>query len=52
LVYASWATVLAFLVFGILKKAIGLRVSKEVEIAGLDVSEHGSIAYAGERKRK
>ena len=52
LVYASWATVLAFLVFGILKKSIGLRVSKEVEIAGLDVSEHGSIAYAGERKRK
>jgi len=52
LAYALWATILAFLVFGILKKAIGLRVSKEVEIAGLDVSEHGSIAYAGERKRK
>ena len=52
LAYALWATVLAFLVFGILKKAIGLRVSEEVEIAGLDESEHGSIAYAGIRKRK
>ena len=52
LAYALWATVLAFLVFGILKKTIGLRVSEEVEIAGLDESEHGSIAYAGVRKRK
>jgi Amt family ammonium transporter len=33
LAYALWATVLAFLVFGILKKAIGLRVSEDVEIA-------------------
>jgi Amt family ammonium transporter len=52
LAYAIWASFLAFLVFGVLKKTIGLRVSEEVEIAGLDESEHGSIAYAGERKRK
>ena len=31
---------------------MGLRVSKEVEIEGLDISEHGSIAYPGKRVRE
>jgi len=52
LAYAVWAVVLSFVVFGILKATMGLRVSKEVEIEGLDISEHGSIAYPGKRVRE
>ena len=51
LAYAAWAVALSFIVLGILKATIGLRVSKEVEIEGLDISEHGSIAYPGKRQR-
>ncbi len=29
----------------ILKKTIGIRVSEEIELAGLDITEHGMIAY-------
>ena len=50
--YMLWAVVLSFVVFGILKATIGLRVTEEEEIAGLDVSEHGSIAYPGKRTRE
>ena len=52
LAYAVWAVVLSFIVFGILKATMGLRVSEEVEIEGLDISEHGSIAYPGKRMRE
>ena len=52
LAYAVWAVVLSFIVLGILKATMGLRVSKEVEIEGLDISEHGSIAYPGKRQRE
>jgi Amt family ammonium transporter len=51
LAYAVWAVGLSFIVLGILKATLGLRVSKEVEIEGLDISEHGSIAYPGKRVR-
>lgn len=37
----------ALILFTILKKTIGIRVSKEVEALGLDISEHGMEAYAG-----
>ena len=49
--YAVWAIVLSFVVFGILKKTVGLRVTEEEEVAGLDISEHGTIAYPGKRER-
>ena len=49
--YAVWAVVLSFVVFGILKYTVGLRVTEEEEVAGLDISEHGSIAYPGKRER-
>jgi Amt family ammonium transporter len=52
LAYAVWAVGLSFIVFAILKATIGLRVTKEVEIEGLDISEHGSIAYPGKRNRE
>ena len=44
--YMVWAVVLSFIVFGILKATIGLRVTEEEEIAGLDGAEHGMSAYA------
>tara|TARA_R110002126_G_scaffold291535_1_gene453467 strand:+ start:14270 stop:15562 length:1293 start_codon:yes stop_codon:yes gene_type:complete len=52
LAYAAWSVGLSFIVLGILKATMGLRVSKEVEIEGLDISEHGSIAYPGKRVRE
>ncbi|MCL7765322.1 ammonium transporter [Polaribacter sp. Z014] len=52
LAYAVWSISLSFIVFTILKKTMGLRVSKEIEIEGLDVHEHGSIAYPGVRQRE
>ena len=52
LAYAAWSVALSFIVLGILKATMGLRVSKEVEIEGLDISEHGSIAYPGKRIRE
>ncbi len=42
-----WAFGLGLLLFFLLKKTIGLRVSKEEELRGLDVGEHGMEAYSG-----
>ncbi|MDG1762278.1 MAG: ammonium transporter [Flavobacteriaceae bacterium] len=50
--YMVWAIVLSLVVFSILKYTIGLRVTEEEEIRGLDISEHGSIAYPGKRDRE
>ena len=43
---AAYVFVLAIIIFTIIDKTIGLRVSKEEEIDGLDVHEHGCSAYA------
>ena len=40
-----WSFGLAFLLFKLLKATVGLRVTAEEEIEGLDLSEHGSEAY-------
>jgi Amt family ammonium transporter len=50
--YMIWALVLSFIVFAALKYTIGLRVTEAEEIEGLDISEHGSIAYPGKRVRE
>jgi len=42
---AAWAMGLGFLVFILLKKTIGVRVSKRIEEEGLDIYEHGESAY-------
>lgn len=43
----AWTVVCMSIVFFVLKKTIGLRVSKDEEMKGLDVTEHGLIsAYA------
>ena len=51
LAYSIWAIVFAFIFFFILKRFMGLRVTKEEEIAGLDIAEHGIRAYPGKRNR-
>lgn len=44
---AAWVLVTMTIVFFIIKKTVGLRVSKEEEIDGLDIHEHGLVsAYA------
>ncbi len=37
----------ALLIFGVLKLTIGIRVSEEEELQGLDIGEHGMEAYSG-----
>lgn len=41
----AFTFVTAFVLFKILQATVGLRVSKEEEIGGLDVEEHGQEAY-------
>lgn len=41
LTICAWTAVCMFLIFLLLKKTVGLRVSREEEVGGLDVSEHG-----------
>ncbi|AUS04786.1 ammonium transporter [Pseudotamlana carrageenivorans] len=50
--YAVWALVTAFIFFFILKKTLGLRVTEKEEVEGLDLSEHGTLAYPGKRQRE
>ena len=52
LAYAVWALGLSFVFLFILKKTIGLRVTEQEEIEGLDLSEHGALAYPGKRQRE
>ncbi|MCB9494100.1 MAG: ammonium transporter [Desulfobacteraceae bacterium] len=41
----AWTFPLAFILFKLIDKTIGLRVSKEEEMTGLDQTEHGGNAY-------
>lgn len=43
----GWAFGLGLILFYAIKKTVGLRVSREEELRGLDVGEHGMEAYAG-----
>jgi Amt family ammonium transporter len=43
-----WTLVTAWLMFWLIKKTIGLRASREEELSGLDIPEHGLPAYAPE----
>ena len=45
---AGWAAVTMIFTFSLIKLTVGLRVTEEEEILGLDVTEHGlTSAYAG-----
>lgn len=41
---AAWVAIAMFIVFFIIKKTVGLRVSAAEEIAGLDIEEHGLVS--------
>ena len=43
----AWAFGLGLLMFTLIKVTVGLRASKDEEIKGLDIGEHGMEAYAG-----
>ena len=43
-----WSLGTGFILFGLLKATVGLRVSREEELQGLDISEHGTEAYPTE----
>lgn len=43
----AWCMVTGFLLFYVIKKTVGLRVSRDEELRGLDIDEHGVEAYAG-----
>jgi Amt family ammonium transporter len=45
---ATYALVVMFIAFKVIDKAVGLRVSPQIEIDGLDIHEHGlTSAYSG-----
>jgi Amt family ammonium transporter len=43
----AWAFGLGFIMFTLIKKTVGLRVSENEELRGLDIGEHGMEAYNG-----
>jgi Amt family ammonium transporter len=45
LIVIAWVGITSFILFGALKATMGLRVSEEEEVTGLDVAEHGSAGY-------
>ena len=45
LIVIAWVGITSFVLFGALKATLGLRVSEEEEVTGLDVAEHGSSGY-------
>lgn len=48
----AYAGVMAAIIFTIIKKTIGLRVSDQEQLDGLDIHEHGMSAYTGFRMDK
>lgn len=44
-----WSLGAGFLMFWLLKKTMGLRASREEELSGLDVPEHGTECYPAEK---
>ncbi|MFZ6003571.1 MAG: ammonium transporter [Actinomycetota bacterium] len=48
LAIAAWVSVTAILCFAIIKATVGLRVTEEEELMGLDIFEHGSAGYGAD----
>lgn len=40
-----WTVATSFILFSVIKATVGLRASSDEEIKGLDLEEHGSVAY-------
>ncbi len=45
IIVAVWVCLMSFIMFTLIKKTVGLRVTPQEELAGLDLGEHGSEAY-------
>ena len=45
IIVGLWAAFMGFVIFKVLDKVFGLRVSKRIEEEGLDIYEHGESAY-------
>ena len=43
----AWTMAAGFVLFSVIKAVMGLRVSREDELRGLDIGEHGAEAYSG-----
>ena len=43
----AWTMTAGFILFSVIKVVMGLRVSREEELRGLDIGEHGAEAYSG-----
>jgi Amt family ammonium transporter len=43
----AWCMVAGFVLFYVIKHLVGLRVTREEELRGLDIDEHGMEAYSG-----
>jgi Amt family ammonium transporter len=43
----AWVSVAALVMFSLIKATIGLRVTPEEELRGLDIGEHGMESYSG-----
>ncbi len=41
----AWTFSLAFVLFHAIQRTVGLRVTEEEELEGLDLTEHGSVSY-------
>jgi Amt family ammonium transporter len=46
-----WAFTIMMAFFYLLRKTVGLRVSAEEEMEGLDINEHGNEAYGGDMRQ-
>jgi Amt family ammonium transporter len=47
LAVAAWTAGTSFMLFHLIKRTVGLRVSEKDELIGLDLSEHKAEAYSG-----
>jgi Amt family ammonium transporter len=47
----AYAFIISFIILAIMKAVIGLRVTEEEEIIGLDLSEHGTYGYPEQMKK-
>lgn len=45
IIVAVWVCSMSFIMFTLIKKTVGLRVTPQEELDGLDLGEHGSEAY-------
>ncbi|HJV45977.1 MAG TPA: ammonium transporter, partial [Bacillota bacterium] len=48
---ALYVAIISFVILFALKKTIGIRVTEEEEIVGLDLSEHGAYGYPEHLKK-